>query len=600
MKRLFAIIILLLVIGTGWFWFSSGSKPAPMAPTEPLRINQGIITGGIDPSNPEIEVFNGIPFASAARWTAPSDPPQWGAIVRDTRAFGPECVQPRGAGLGLSDSFIDRMGLPWWQKTLAKQMAKRPQKAVESEDCLVLNVRTANVGNPKLAPVMVWIHGGSHRAGAGSLNYYQGNGLTEKGVVLVTINYRLGPFGYLAHPALSDEAGTSGNYGLLDQIAALEWVQDNIAFFGGDPNNVTVFGESAGAQSVSEIMAAPRADGLYHKAILQSGVSTYQRRYLDTEVYPEQESGESIGTRFLAPFVGESPTADDLRRIPANTLIERMNEKDDGDAFPNFLPLIDGQVVPQLIGLSLLDKSRPRVPIIVGYNSDEGTMFYDDIQSPTGLRSPIIGTLEERESALAEVYGINAAKALQSLYKMESLDNWDAGAEQMWGDDYFGVHARFLATVHIAADVPAYVYNFSRQFPTKTQTVGAFHAAEIAFVFDTHNPALPSAPEDKDLTDAMTSYWANFAHTGDPNEEGLPEWPVYDPDADVWLNLDHTIRPVEKFRARKLDIMEANLLELFAVAAGKPVSIEAAYAETPDLAAVVATSGLEEAAANLD
>ena len=581
MKRLSAIIILLLVAGVGWFWLTSGSKPAPMPLTEPLRINQGIITGGTDPDNAKIQVFNGIPFASADRWTAPSDPPQWGAIVRDTREFGPECRQPRGGALSLSEAFIARMGLPWWKESLTKQMAKRPQKAIESEDCLVLNIRTANVGNPDLAPVMVWIHGGSHRTGAGSLSYYQGNGLTEKGVVLVTINYRLGPFGYLAHPALTAEAGTSGNYGLLDQIAALEWVRDNIAFFGGDPDNVTVFGESAGAQSISELMATPRADGLYHKAILQSGVSTYQRRFLNTDVYPGQENGESIGTRFLAPFVGDTPTAEALRSIPAEKIIARMDETDGGEAFPNFLPLVDGDVLPELIGLSLLDKTRPRVPILLGYNTDEGTMFYDGLRSPTGLRFPIDGSLEERETALAEVYGVNAAKALQSLYNMDTLETWDAGAEQMWGDDYFGVHTRFLAKVHIAADAPTYVYTFSRQFPTKTQTVGAFHAAEIPFVFDTHHPALPTASGDKGLTEAMTSYWANFAHTGDPNEEGLPEWPVYDPQADVWLNLDHTIQTVDHFRARKLDIMEANLLDLFSHMTGEPLSIEAAYA--PDL-----------------
>ena len=600
MKRLFAIILLLLVIGIGWFWIASNSTQEPMTPTEPLRINQGIITGGIDPSNTEIEVFNGIPFATAVRWTAPADPPQWGAVVRDTREFGPECVQPRNGSAGLSDAFIERMGLPWWKESVTKQLSKRQPEVNESEDCLVLNVRTANAGNPDLAPVMVWLHGGSHQRGSGSFGLYQANGLTEKGVVVVTINYRLGPFGYLAHPALTAEAGTSGNYGLLDQIAALEWVQDNIAFFGGDPDNVTIFGESAGAQSVSEIMAAPRADGLYHKAILQSGVSTYQRRFLDDEIYPGQESGESIGRRFLAPLVDGAPTTADLRAIPAQDIIARMSETDEGKEFPNFLPLVDGRVIPQLIGLSFLDKSRPRVPLIVGYNSDEGTMFYDWLQSPTGLRSPILGTLEEREAALAEVYGKNAAKALQSLYQMDSLENWDAAAERMWGDDYFGVHTRFLAKINIAADTPAYVYNFSRQFPTKNQTIGAFHAAEIAFVFDSHHPAWPSAPGDEGLTQAMTSYWANFAHTGDPNQEGLPEWPVYDPEADVWLELNHTIQPIAEFRARKLDILETNLLELLAVAAGEPLSIEAAYAPEPSVTAGNATSGAEEIVADGD
>jgi para-nitrobenzyl esterase len=201
---------------------------------------------------------------------------------------------------GFVNGIIDGAGLPWWKRFAAKKYIAAMPAPAEAEDCLFINVRTSNVGGETLLPVMVWIHGGSHQAGAGSSEFYQANALVENGVVLVTFNYRLGPFGYLAHPALTEEAGTSGNYGLMDQAAALRWVRDNIRSFGGDPDNVTIFGESAGAQSISELMATPIADGLYHKAILESGTSSYNANYLDKAPLPGSRSMESVGEEFLS------------------------------------------------------------------------------------------------------------------------------------------------------------------------------------------------------------------------------------------------------------------------------------------------------------
>lgn len=557
MKRL-SIVLFFLLVGAGiWGWVQLNQPDEPMQATEPLRIHQGVITGGLDRDNPNIQVFNGIPYATARRWSAPTAPPQWGAMARDTREYGAECLQPRDGLDSFVNGIIDGVGLPWWKQVVARNIIRAQDTPAEAEDCLFLNVRTANRGGKRLQPVMVWIHGGSHQAGAGSQAPYQANGLVEKGVVLVTINYRLGPFGYLAHPALTEEAGTSGNYGLLDQIAALQWVQMNIASFGGDPDNVTIFGESAGAQSVSELMATPLADGLYHKAILQSGVSSYNAIHRARMELQGVRSAEDVGQEFLSSFVSATATADDLRAIPSGAIISRIGVR--SDLVKYFLPNVDGKVLPEAIGQAIRSGNAMKVPVLAGYNADEGTLFYDRVRSPTVLRMNMTGTLDQREAMLEDVFGVNSAKALQALYGMTSAESWDKGATDMLGDDMFGVHTRFLGRASAMSGQPTWLYHFTHTPHSKSQKIGAHHAAEIPFVFDSHDSFLPAGEDDETLTDIMLSYWTNFAKTGNPNGEGLPEWPAYDPESDTWLGLGHTIEPIEGLRARKLDILEENL-----------------------------------------
>jgi para-nitrobenzyl esterase len=552
------IAALALVAGLLAFGWSRFTAPPPdMQVSAPVRINQGVLTGGIDLDNPQIVQFNGIPFASAERWRPPTDPVQWGADVRDARAFGPECMQSR-EGLGeFVNDIVKGLNLPWWKQILASGYVASQPPAALSEDCLFLNVRTANLDGDEPAPVMVWIHGGSHVSGAGSQGIYQGNNLVEQGAVVVTINYRLGPFGYLAHPALTAADGTSGNYGLLDQIKALEWVRDNIAFFGGDPGNVTVFGESAGAQAVTEIMASPLSEGLFHKAILQSGASSYNAIHLSSSPVPQIKSAESVGADLLADLASDDD-ADALRAIPAAEVVARMEARP--DLIRYWLPNVDGKVIPRMIGDQIGWGGAHRVPILAGYNSDEASLFYPSIQSPTILQSPMSGTLAEREAALAGVFGKNSAKALQALYGKLDEDSWDAGAQDMLGDDMFGVHMRFLGQANAAAGQPTYLYFFTKQPASKGQTLGAYHASELAFVFDTHSPLLPKSLTTDQLTDQIGAYWVNFARTGDPNGDGLPIWPQYHRDTDKWLELGASIQVRENVRVRKLDIIEAELV----------------------------------------
>ncbi|MCA8900258.1 MAG: carboxylesterase family protein [Hyphomonas sp.] len=559
MKRL-SIIIFFLLIGAGaWGWVKLTSPPALMQLADPVRINQGVILGGIDADNDSIRVFNGIPYAAARRWAAPSSPPQWGAVARDVRAFGPQCLQSHKGMGGFVDRVIDGSGLPWWKRVAAKKyLAARPQPA-EAEDCLFINVRTANLGREKLQPVMVWIHGGSHQAGAGSDGLYQANDLVEKGVVLVTFNYRLGAFGYLSHPALTEETGTSGNYGLLDQVAALRWVRDNIRTFGGDPENIVLFGESAGAQSISELMATPLADGLYHKAILESGTSSYNALYRTDAPLIGTRSAEDAGVEFLNTLAGTAATANELRAIPGAAIISRTELRPDLARY--FLPVVDGKVLPQTVGAAIRAGDAPKVPVLAGYNADEGTLFYDAVNSPTVLRPKITGSMEEREQGLAEVFGENPAKALQALYAMDSAATWDVGATDMLGDDMFGVHMRYLARANAAAGRPTWLYFFTRATPSRAQSIGAFHGSEIPFVFGSSSMIMPFSDKDEKLSDTIQTYWTNFARTGDPNGKGVPEWPAYSADTDEWQVLDHEIFTVAGVRARKLDILEEHLID---------------------------------------
>lgn len=561
MKRLLIIVaIIAAILAAGYYgliWMIT--QPAPPLKAGPVvALDQGQIQAGIDRDNADILQINGIPFAAPPvgdlRWRPPQAAPGWTG-VRDGTTFGAECVQRRSGSNAFLSELLDGMGLNPVQRHLAGVVIENAPPAVESEDCLFLNVRSANVGGQDLQPVMVWIHGGSHQTGSGSLSLYQANQLVENGVVLVTINYRLGVLGYIAHPALSadDPRGVSGNYGLLDQVAALDWVRSNIEAFGGDPGNVTIFGESAGAQSVTEIMATPLSEGLFHKAILQSGASSYNANGLTTAIDGRLTMHEA-GLDFFDGLVDADATADELRAIPAADMIEHIANKMHLGGYA--LPTVDGVVLPKLIGEAIADGSVHNVPILAGYNGDEATLFYADIARPTVLVPDYPEALEDRLVRLQEIYGAEDANDLIELYGLDDPGTYQSAETDMLGDDLFGVHMRFLATSNTAQGVPSFLYHFTRKPPSKTQTIGAFHAAEIFFVFDSHSPLSGLSEDDKVLTDAMGSYWTNFARTGDPNGPGLTVWPQHQQATDQWMTFNPSIEVKSGVRAAKLDIME--------------------------------------------
>jgi len=594
MKRLLIILgLIAAILAAGYYgliWMIT--KPAPpLKPGPTLSLTQGEIQAGIDPDNPMILQINGIPFAGDTggnnRWRPPTDAPAWEGL-RDGRPFGAECFQGRdGAGEFLND-LLNGMGLNAVQRHLATIALESGPPPAESEDCLFLNVRTGNAGGDALQPVMVWIHGGSHQSGAGSQGLYQANQLVENGVVLVTINYRLGPFGYVAHPALSadDPRGVSGNYGLLDQVAALTWVRDNIDVFGGDPQNVTIFGESAGAQSVTEIMATPLSEGLFHKAILQSGASTYNANGLTTAIEGRLTMHEA-GLEFFDGLVPDDATAADLRALTPEQITAQIANKMHLGGYA--LPTVDGVVIPKLIGQAIADGSIHNVPILAGYNADEATLFYDSIQRPTVIVPTFPDALEDRLGALADIYGEADAERLIALYGLDDPDTYQKAETDMLGDDLFGVHMRHLAVANTAQGEPSYLYHFTRVPPSKTQTIGAFHASEIFFVFGSHSPLAGLTDQDEALTEAMGLYWTNFAKTGTPNGGDLPDWPVYDPASDTWMTFNPSIEVKPNVRAEKLDIMSRALSRQLALAGPQITPLEDE---------VVLGSGGEEIAAN--
>jgi para-nitrobenzyl esterase len=515
-------------------------------------------------------VFNykGIPYAKPPlgklRWSPPEETDSW-AEVKLANSYGNRCMQPDDTEDGYFNRLIEGHGLNKFLTYLIKKGVASQKPAPMSEDCLYLNIRTDNIRGDKkgkkLKPVMVWIHGGGHQFGSSDLSYYQSNTLVNKGVVLVTINYRLGVMGYMAHPSLSksDPNGVSGNYGTLDQIAALEWVQKNINSFGGDPNNVTIFGESAGAWSVTELMATPLAGGLFHKAIGQSGASSYHMGQMDGEGvgWP---SGYQTGLVVTEALGLKNPTAKDLRAIPAEKIQSVVTEK----MSEGFHHVRDGYVFPENVGLSFSKNKYNKVPMLFGYNSDEGTLFFPDDEQPTiWIPDLTPGSKKELSTKLKEFFPTNHEKLID-LYNLD--EDFTAGGTQWMGDEIFGVNIRYVTRQNEIHGGESYLYHFSRVPPSNKQTIGAFHAAEIPFVFGSYEKTIGYSKEDIKLAELMQNYWVNFAKNGNPNGDNLPEWPLH---KNInWMkftaNTGENSEAIKYLREEKLDALEEGLLLLLA------------------------------------
>lgn len=449
-----------------------------------------------------VRVFRGIPYAQppvgAARWTAPRAMPDWTA-PRDATRFGPACIQPEVKASLYSDAGLEM-----------------------SEDCLSLNIWAPVDAAARRLPVFVWIHGGALMSGEGASPIYDGAKLARRDMVVVSINYRLGVLGYLAHAGLSAEAGgTSGNYGLLDQIAALEWVKRNIAAFGGDPGNVTVAGESAGALSVMYLMASPAARGLFHKAVAQSGyfIPTPELRVAKHG----NEAAEAIGQKVLAAAGAADIAA--LRAMPAKAVR-------DAAARSGYAPFgtVDGKLLPRQLVDTFDRGEQAEVPILAGYNSGE-------IRTLRFLLPPATDAATY-ERKVRENYGADADLFLKLYPSRDMAESALAHVR----DAMYGWTAQRLAERQVALGAPGYLYLFDHGWPgTAEYDVHGFHAAEIPFVFGTNDrtPRLwPKANRliDAQLSDAMQGYWASFAKTGKPTARGQADWlQVGDVGAFLWL-----------------------------------------------------------------
>jgi para-nitrobenzyl esterase len=464
--------------------------------TEQGKARGKTINGG------KVKAFLGQPYAAAPvgelRWRAPQPPATWKG-ERDATKFGAHCAQPR-----IFEDIVFQDSGP-------------------SEDCLFLNVYAPADAKPKSnLPVMFWIHGGGYAAGASSEPRHNGDFLPTKGVVLVTINYRLGAFGFLATADLAKEAnGAAGNYGLLDMVAALRWVKTNIRQFGGDPGNVTIFGESAGSFAVSTLMASPAARGLFHKALGESGsafAGTPATGSLEAEEKKDGEWVASLGVDSLA----------ELRALPTEKILEATSDR----LINGYPPYVDGKLLTEPVEVTYAAGRQAHVPLLAGWNRDENTSLAN-------------GMTAEKWKAFATEKFEERAEEFLKLYPGESDEQaWRSAAD--YGSDSFIAFGtwKWIEAHRKTGESPVYRYHFELPaLPSKYHPeAAAFHSDDIEYIFGTlaTRPGETIRPEDRKLSEEMMSYWTNFAKSGDPNGTGLPAWPRYDKN-DSLIHLDSII-----------------------------------------------------------
>ena len=532
------------------FALAAGLRPALAAapatesaqariPTPEVRIDSGNLRGLIVGEKKDVYAYKGIPYAAPPvaelRWKPPRPVKAWEG-VRDCFEFGAACPQ-----------------------STPPLLAAIPEMSIAaplSEDCLFLNVWAPAAAKSQKLPVLYWIHGGGFVMGAASQPLYDGEKLARLGCIVVSVNYRLGLFGFLAHPALSGESPDhiSGNYGLLDQIEGLRWVRRNIAAFGGDPDRVTIFGESAGGISVLCLMVAPEARGLFHSAIAQSATAM-DLIPLRGEAQQRAETAEQVGCRLIAACgLGDSPVPAQMRRLDPKLLVKAAPaEAGPGPGAPLQLkplsltigPAVDGHVIPDKPNRLFAAGREHPVPLIVGTTRDEMALFLLTAAMPPD-EAAYLKTLERDFGKFAE--------PIAQAYPAHDASQIRPAAVQLATDLSFASEARFIARAHAAAGNKSFRYLFSlgskRGF---LQFLGAHHGAEVAFVFQR---PIGNDEADPRISRTIGQYWINFAATGNPNAGGVPAWPVYRGDEEAMIEFTHDVSVLKRHRSEQLDVIE--------------------------------------------
>ena len=509
---------------------------SPTMQTFNVETYQGILQGVPSERNADIAIFRGIPYAAAPigekRWQPPHSPQPWQGI-RDASKFGSACPQPTG-----QEEFV-------WSR----------DNFQINEDCLYLNVWSEDITASK--PVMVWFHGGAHTGGKAHDLIFEGTTLAESGVVLVTVNYRLGPLGFLAHPLLAEESShaSSGNYGLLDKIAALNWVRDNIAQFGGDPANVTIFGQSAGSQSVCSLMTSPLARGMFHKVIGQSASCLNPQSTKDL-------NGQERGIALVSTLPGDGS----LEAMRAATPTQLLTAAQSSGWANQSRLVVDGWVLPEAPGATFAAGNQARLPIMIGSLGNEGNQLF-----------PMNETLTESEldQSLTRFFDQPQIAKLKAMYALQLSQSPGLAQREINTDLFMAYGMRRWAKLQHAIEQPTFLYFMDHNPPAfrlynpgnpdlgldgGPKSQGAYHSGDLAYVFgNTDLVGHGWEAHDHELSETIVGYWTNFAKTGNPNGDGLPDWSAYAPERHETQLFTTTAHTANGVRQEVLDLFEQAL-----------------------------------------